>query len=188
MGFRNIVEGTGRGYWFSYGRFMGVHCGCYSTQDVIKVAADPFYNGEEFSQLITEPDNRYRSRWQGWSLESKGRVLTDEEKAGIIETLFEKARAYEGVAKRRMFQRLMRHRNFAGVQRVEDFCVSAVNDNELEPDLLMEGVGSMVLARVNSSISTPYLERKFKDKKGGNERKFFMEGVLGGLGLVTSGG
>ncbi len=184
MGFRDIIEGTGRGYWFGYGKFMGVHWGRPSTQDVIKVAADPFYSGEEFGQLITEPDSRYRSRWQGWS---KGRVLTDEERDGVIKTLFEKAREYEGVAKRRMFQRLMSHRNFAGTQRVEDFCVSAVNANELDAELLMENMGSQILARVNPSVSTPYLESRFYDKKQDRlGRKLFMERVLDGLGMGIS--
>ena len=188
MNLKDIIEGTGRGFWFGYGRFLGVHWGRPSTQDVIEVAADPFYCEEEFSQLVRKPDSRYRSRWQGWSLESKGRVLTDEEKQRIIETLFEKARGYEGVAKRRTFQRLINNRSFAGNERVKDFCVSSVNAGELETELLMENMGSRVLAQVEPSISTPYLKRKFKDKKGdGYERKLFMERVLSGLGIVDFG-
>lgn len=210
---RLLSNATGQGYWFGYGRTFGFHLGDACQEDVRNMASDPFYWDSEIGNLfLSNMEIGYNEK------ELKNRVLSTEEAEAVVFTIIEKAHEYNGIAQQRMFERAAeiaavldgvrgkvridqsqkefdRDRMRAGLEEV---LVDAVQKQGADPDLLMRGFDIRSLEKIDTAISTPYLEAKIKklwQKRGWFEHEYkykdreseqwkFHLKMLGGIGLM----
>lgn len=148
-----------------------------TTEDLLKIVSDPNFSDQEITQLLIEPEKReLTSRWRT-SRWKPGRVLTEEERNMVVDIMFQKAGEYQGDAKIKMFNRLMRAKHQIGDKKVVNFVVKAVNSSDIPPHLLASGLGEQHLLKVNRVILDKKIYKE-KDQKT-------MHDLLIAMGVIS---
>lgn len=148
-----------------------------TTEDLLKIVSDPNFSDQEITQLLIEPEKRdLTSCWRTIRYKP-GKVLAEEERNMVIDVMFQKAGEYQGDARIKMFNRLMRAKHQIGDEQVVDFVVKAVNNSDISPHLLASGLGEQHLLKINRVI----LEEKICKE---NDQKI-MHDLLIGMGVIS---
>ena len=184
--FKAMILGSGRGYWFGYGR----HWGRPGTQNAISLAADPYVPDKRIERLLTPRERRLPvlGAWRGpWTTAP---LLSAGERAAVIQALFEGARLYRGFPRRRMLERL---RNLSSEidgylvddHRLEGALLSAFQDGDVDIDFLLKHFGWRCAARVIPQQALPFLADRFTalESKPLYDKAAFASQVLTGLGI-----